>query len=268
MNQSTHPASASTTSSSPGPSSGHGPNAAEGTRKGVADAATELGRDVTREAGNVMAEARHTVEARVSTTKDRAAEGLDTFARALHKTGEHLKTDEQEMVSAYVGRAADQVSRLSSYLQSRTVGQVIGDVEGIARREPALFVGGAFVAGILGGRFLKSSAARSSQAAPQGVYGANAGRSRSVGQTSHAQPSRVQVSHVQSSPRSPSQGQASHAPPSHPEASKAQPSRSMPGQASGSPPNGPKPGATTSTESRPMETNTTGGAPTKGPGNA
>ena len=38
---------------------------------------------------------------------------------------------------------------------------MIGDVGDFARREPALFLGGAFVLGLMGGRFMKASKVRS-----------------------------------------------------------------------------------------------------------
>jgi len=61
-------------------------------------------------------------------------------------------------VDAYMGRAASQVENVARYLHDKNLGQVVGDLESFARREPVLFVGGALVVGLLGGRFLKSTA--------------------------------------------------------------------------------------------------------------
>ena len=69
-------------------------------------------------------------------------------------------------MKTYVDQAADQVERLSEYVRERDVVQIAGDVEKFARREPALFLGGAFVLGLCAARFLKSSA-QSSQSAQQ-----------------------------------------------------------------------------------------------------
>jgi hypothetical protein len=53
--------------------------------------------------------------------------------------------------------AADQVERLSTYLRDSSFEDVIREAEDMARRQPLLFLGGAFLAGFLGARFLKSS---------------------------------------------------------------------------------------------------------------
>jgi hypothetical protein len=60
-------------------------------------------------------------------------------------------------VTNYIEQAADQVERLSSYLQGNDLGRLVGDVERFARRQPAVFLGGMFLAGLIGARFLKSS---------------------------------------------------------------------------------------------------------------
>jgi hypothetical protein len=52
---------------------------------------------------------------------------------------------------------ATHVEGVSSYLHAKQFGDVVGDLESFARREPILFAGSAFVVGLLGGRFLKSS---------------------------------------------------------------------------------------------------------------
>jgi hypothetical protein len=60
-------------------------------------------------------------------------------------------------MSRYILQAADQVDNLAAFLNNRDVGDLLQEVEGFARRQPAVFVGGAFALGVLGARFLKSS---------------------------------------------------------------------------------------------------------------
>jgi hypothetical protein len=119
--------------------------------------ARELKDELTHLAGGVAGEAKKTAESNLSAGKDRAAAALSSVANAVRRTGEHLRDDDQVPVANYFDKAAHQVDVASDYLQSRSFDQVIGDVERFARREPALFLGGAFVAGLIGGRFLKSS---------------------------------------------------------------------------------------------------------------
>jgi hypothetical protein len=46
---------------------------------------------------------------------------------------------------------------VSGYLEARDIQDLVGEAESLARRSPALFLGGAFTLGVLAARFLKSS---------------------------------------------------------------------------------------------------------------
>jgi hypothetical protein len=50
------------------------------------------------------------------------------------------------------------VERLSGYLRSNSVSDMVSGVEEFARRQPAIFIGSACMLGLLAARFLKSSA--------------------------------------------------------------------------------------------------------------
>jgi hypothetical protein len=97
------------------------------------------------------------------TQKGKAADGLGSMAQALRQSSEQLRQQNQDgAVSGYIATAADQVERLSGYLRSTKTKEIVANVERFARQQPALFVGGAFMLGILGARFLKSSSSASS----------------------------------------------------------------------------------------------------------
>lgn len=94
----------------------------------------------------------------VNTQKARAADGLGCVAQALRQSGEQLRSnDSGTPVHQYISSAADRVERLSDYLRSSSVSDMMGEVEQFARRQPAIFIGGALMLGLLGARFLKSS---------------------------------------------------------------------------------------------------------------
>jgi hypothetical protein len=133
------------------------PGAAAELQHGIASGAHDISEGVKHLAEDVVEQAKTTAGTALGARKDEAVEGVRSVARALRKTGEHLQSQNQTVLTDYVGKAADRIDEASHYLQSRTLGQVLGDVENLARREPALFLGGAFVAGLIGGRFLKSS---------------------------------------------------------------------------------------------------------------
>ena len=79
---------------------------------------------------------------------------LVSVATALRASTKDL---EDNMVAPYIEKAADQIERASEFLRTGDLRQVQRSLEGFARREPLLFLGGAFTLGLLGARFIKSS---------------------------------------------------------------------------------------------------------------
>jgi hypothetical protein len=108
-------------------------------------------------AGQVVDQARQQMSSRLAGQKERAAEGLTSVAHALRQTSQQLREQDQNTVTGYIESAASQVERVSNYLKQNDLGGLIDDVEQFARRQPALFLGGTFVLGLIGARFLKSS---------------------------------------------------------------------------------------------------------------
>jgi hypothetical protein len=131
-----------------------------GATNDIADQTREKARQAQAKAGDIASQAREQVGTQLSGQKDRVAEGLGGMAQALRQTGQQMRDQDQLGLTGYVDRAASQVESFSSYLRENDMGRVVDDVERFARREPALFLGGAFVLGLLGARFLKSSRPR------------------------------------------------------------------------------------------------------------
>jgi hypothetical protein len=125
-------------------------------RDGLAAGARELSTEVRHVAVDLAGEAKKTAESKLGEGKDFAAEHLGSVADALRKTSRELRANESA-VTDYVDMAASSVEKVSAYVQTRTLSQLMGDAEVFARREPAVFLGGAFFLGMLGGRFLKSA---------------------------------------------------------------------------------------------------------------
>jgi hypothetical protein len=75
--------------------------------------------------------------------------------------GENLRGKEQEtpiagLTARYGDSLAQQVEQVSHYLEQKDLRELVRDVEVFARRNPAVFIGGAFALGMLAARFLKS----------------------------------------------------------------------------------------------------------------
>lgn len=97
------------------------------------------------------------VRAGVNRGTNRAADALGSVAQSLVFSSQQLRDQDQRAIGGYVERAANKVEQLADYVQNTDAGQMADRVENFARREPALFLGGAFALGLLGARFLKSS---------------------------------------------------------------------------------------------------------------
>jgi hypothetical protein len=115
-------------------------------------------------AGQVADAAKQQATSRLEGQKERAVGGLGTAAHAIRQVGQQLREQEQPAVAQYADKAAEQVERFSGYLRQKDVDQLIREAEGFARRQPTVFLGGAFALGLLAARFLKSSGRRAAGA--------------------------------------------------------------------------------------------------------
>ncbi len=125
----------------------------------VADQAKE-------QAGQVVDQAKQQATSQLSSQKDRAADSLGTVADALRQTGKHLHENDQHGLEHYANKAAERVEQVSGQLREKDVQEIVRDVERYARQQPAIVLGGAFVLGLLGARFLKSTAQREDNGGP------------------------------------------------------------------------------------------------------
>jgi len=116
--------------------------------------------------GQVVGQVTDQAKSQIESQKGRAAEGLSSVSQALRQTGQQMR-DQQDGATApiaqYVDKAADQVDKISTFLNEKNLDQMVTEVERYARRQPAIFLGGAVALGLIGARFLKSSAQRGSQ---------------------------------------------------------------------------------------------------------
>ncbi|HEX9988172.1 MAG TPA: hypothetical protein VGE45_06805 [Chloroflexia bacterium] len=119
-------------------------------------------------AGKVVDQVRGTAESQLTTQKDRAAETAGTVAQAIRSAGEQLKGQDQSGFAQYADMAAERVEQFANYLQSRDLREIVVEVEHFARRQPILFLAGAFTLGVLGARFLKSSGQQTQQGSLSG----------------------------------------------------------------------------------------------------
>jgi hypothetical protein len=156
--------------STPKPSGSSQQTASGGTQRGAGNSsqtqadmgakAEDVVEQTQQKAGEVVDQAKQQATSQLSSQKDRAVDSLGSVADALRQTGKHLRDSDQQGIAQYADKAADRVEQFSGQLRGKDVQEIVRDVERYARQQPALFLGGAFVLGLLGARFLKSTAQR------------------------------------------------------------------------------------------------------------
>ncbi|HLZ08150.1 MAG TPA: hypothetical protein VKT80_06135, partial [Chloroflexota bacterium] len=102
-------------------------------------------------------QARQQGMSQLASQKDRIAGTLGNVADALHATSSHLKQNDDIPIAGYVDQIASSVEQFSNHVRQQSVDELIGETESLARRRPGLFIGGAFIVGLVAARFLKIS---------------------------------------------------------------------------------------------------------------
>lgn len=113
-------------------------------------------------AGEALGQVKEKATSAIEGKKTDLAQGLGGVASTIRQLGDTLKSGDApesvvNLTTQYGDSLARQVEQFSTYLERHNVAEMMRDVERFARRNPALFIGGAFALGLLGARFLKSS---------------------------------------------------------------------------------------------------------------
>jgi hypothetical protein len=141
----------------PGASSTGGTSTTTGhtASSGASDPAHEA-----RRAAHEMAQAgREQARSYIDEHRFTAAERIHGMAEALRSTARDLEGRDGQS-SRFTQGAAERADRFADLLREHDADSLLSEARAMARRSPELFVGGAVTAGLLLGRFLKSSGER------------------------------------------------------------------------------------------------------------
>jgi len=94
--------------------------------------------------------------------KGRIGSKVERWGKTIHQAAHALHAVKAEGAADMVDAAAERVGNVSSYLEERSLSDLLSDAEDVARRHPGIMLGGMFVAGLVAARFLKASAERDS----------------------------------------------------------------------------------------------------------
>lgn len=138
-------------------------SAATHAREGAHDAAAGIRQrtdELKEQAEGVIDDAKDRARELAGEQKNVAAERLTGFASALRHASSDLDEQGQSMVSGFVRQAADGLEHFSGAMRRNDVDDLMGGIEDFARRQPAVFIGSAVLAGFGIARFMKSSSER------------------------------------------------------------------------------------------------------------
>jgi hypothetical protein len=131
------------------------------------------GERVQEAASDLIDQAGRSAQAQASATMTQAGQTLQRVAQVVREAGDELRADRPEIASVAT-TAANQVERAGGYLRDHDAADAWNAATDAARRQPALVIGGALIAGFALGRFLRT--ATETQASRYG--GTSASRSR------------------------------------------------------------------------------------------
>lgn len=145
----------------------------------------EVKNQVVDQARSTYQQARDRASSSLGESKGQFAEQFGTIADALRRTTEHLRSEDQQRIAGLTDTVARQVEQVADYLRNKDARAMRQDLENLARRQPALMIGGALLLGLIGARFFKSSERRGDRRFDERQ---RFGRERSFGYTGYNQP--------------------------------------------------------------------------------
>ena len=117
---------------------------------------SNIGEAQERSAG-IVDRVKESAAAQLTTQKNRGTDALGQVANAVRSSTQKLREERQETIAGYVDKAADHIDNWSRRLREKDIDELMSDVQRLARRQPAVFIGSAFALGLVGARFFKSS---------------------------------------------------------------------------------------------------------------
>jgi hypothetical protein len=129
-------------------------------------------------ASESYAAAKEEVTHRAEGAKSSIADEISGVADALRKASSEMRDNSTSRRT--VGWVADSLNDASQAIRSRETSQLMNDISGFARRNPALFLGGAALVGFAISRFAKASAHRTSTSGSQSWMSSDGDTGRST----------------------------------------------------------------------------------------
>ena len=123
----------------------------------IRDKANEVKHKISEQARSSVQQARDKAGTAIDERKTELAGSMTSVAGAVRRSTDQLREEGHDRIAGYAESVAQQFDRAAGYLRDRDPRALREDLEGLARRQPALLIGAAFAIGIFAARFLRSS---------------------------------------------------------------------------------------------------------------
>ncbi len=139
------------------------PSPNEGSPEQRTSSVKQVASDAKRSAGNMLNQAKERASSMAQEQKQSAAQHIGRYGSALRDSARSVEQEDPN-VAHYANRAAEGIEKIADYVRSTDLAGIQRDAEDIARRHPALFMGGMLLAGIVVGGLVKATAAAAREA--------------------------------------------------------------------------------------------------------
>jgi hypothetical protein len=129
----------------------------------IAGHTTELFKEAQTRGASVVGEVKDQAVSATETAKDGIADRLDDVAKAIHSSSQQLE-GQQDWIAHLVERGSKELGGLASTLRTNDLHGLLGKLDDLARRQPAVFVGAAMAAGFAAVRLGRVAVAGAAQA--------------------------------------------------------------------------------------------------------
>ena len=136
--------------------------AASAAQEKVTDTVREQAAKVGDKAKTFASDTGRKIESALDAQRGTGADYLQNMAGLVHQTADVFER-EVPQASRYIHQAAEQIDTMAEAVRTKNVREAVGDVQDFARRQPALFFGGALLLGFAAVRLFKTSAPASGQ---------------------------------------------------------------------------------------------------------
>ena len=154
MNPQNLPNPSATSAAGPGDSSTNVSGSA--TKDKIVQTARETATKVKDTASSTALRAKEEASRYATEKKEVTANRIGSYSTAIHDTARSLE-EKDPNIAWFTHQAADRLQGIADYMRNRDFSALRQDAENLARRHPATFFGGMFLAGLIVGNIVKAS---------------------------------------------------------------------------------------------------------------